>query len=139
MSSVVPSLPSNVFSSSSCLYNSTYTYKIRSNNRCGRIFEARGKTYLVRKILTIAELLVMNEAKLVGTKPGATQFTRVLGAISAAKAYTSYLHNYQISKTRTIAVHMVFKREIGRQVQTLVSPRSAVLVTPYIAIEAGGL
>lgn len=52
---------------------------------------------MVKKILTIAELLVMNEAKLVGTKPGATQFTRVLGAISPARAYTSYLHNnYQI-------------------------------------------
>jgi hypothetical protein len=52
---------------------------------------------LIQKILTIAELLVMNEAKLVGTKPGATQFTRVFGAISAARAYTLYLHNnYQI-------------------------------------------
>jgi hypothetical protein len=68
-----------------------------ANDTQHRRFEERGKTYLVKKILTIAELLVMNEAKLVGTKPGATQFTRVLGAISAARAYTLYLHNnYQI-------------------------------------------
>lgn len=30
--------------------------------------------------------VVRNEAKCVGTKPGATQFTRVFGAISAASA-----------------------------------------------------
>lgn len=41
----------------------------------------------VQKTLTTASLVVMNEAKLVGTKPGATQFTRVSGAISAARAY----------------------------------------------------
>jgi hypothetical protein len=66
---------------------------------------------LIQKILTIAELLVMNEAKLVGTKPGATQFTRVFGAISAARAYTSY-HIYIITirfnKQKTVAIHMVF-------------------------------
>jgi hypothetical protein len=70
---------------------------IANDTQCICRFEARGKTYLIQKILTMAELLVMNEAKLVGTKPGATQFTRVFGAISAARAYTSYLHNnYQI-------------------------------------------
>ena len=37
-------------------------------------------------ILTTASFSVMNEAKCVGTKPGATQFTRVFGAISAASA-----------------------------------------------------
>lgn len=62
--------------------------------------EVRGRTYLVQKILTIAALLVMNEAKLVGTKPGAIQFTRVLGAISAARAYTSYYPNYQILENK---------------------------------------
>ena len=37
-------------------------------------------------ILTIASFVVRNAAKFVGTKPGATQFTRVFGAISAARA-----------------------------------------------------
>lgn len=45
------------------------------------------------KTLTTASLLVMNEANLVGTKPGATQFTRVFGAISAARAYPIYIIN----------------------------------------------
>jgi len=44
----------------------------------------------VQKTLTTASLVVRNEAKLVGTKPGATQFTRVSGAISAARAYPTY-------------------------------------------------
>jgi len=55
--------------------------------------QGRRKTYWVgevQKTLTKASLVVRNEAKLVGTKPGATQFTRVSGAISAARAYPTY-------------------------------------------------
>ena len=37
-------------------------------------------------ILTKASFVLSNAADLVGTKPGATQFTRVFGAISAARA-----------------------------------------------------
>lgn len=92
-----------------------------------------------QKILTIASLLVMNEAKLVGTKPGATQFTRVFGAISPARACISYLNNEQIFfNKKAVTVYIFFEGTIGNQVPTFVSPRRAVLVTPYIAIEAGG-
>ena len=38
-------------------------------------------------LLTVSLSFVMKSAKCVGTKPGATQFTRVLGAISTARAY----------------------------------------------------
>lgn len=51
-----------------------------------RVSELGGESLRLETLLTTPSLLVMYSAKCVGTKPGATQFTRVSGAISAARA-----------------------------------------------------
>lgn len=40
-----------------------------------------------KHVLTMVSLFTRKSAKCVGTKPGATQLTRVFGANSAARAY----------------------------------------------------
>ena len=83
-------------------------------------------------MLTIASFVVRNAAKLVGTKPGATQFTRVFGAISAARAWRK-----QGNKISMICEIFEYRTN-NEPSYTFVSPRRAVLVTPYIAMVAGG-
>lgn len=51
-----------------------------------RVSELGGESLRLETLLTTPSLLVMYSAKCVGTKPGATQLTRVSGAISAARA-----------------------------------------------------
>lgn len=46
----------------------------------------KGQTKILLYVLTVASFAVMYAAKRVGTNPGATQFTRISGAISAARA-----------------------------------------------------
>lgn len=91
-----------------------------------------------QNILTVASLDVYCSTKWVGTIPGTTQFTRVVGAISLARAYTWKKEKKKVDKNVKDSLNF-FEGTNASQVITLVSPRTAVLVTPYIAIVGGGL